>query len=180
MSKTTNMGLARAAKVAVVKNSLQEVFAARLKRAGRTAKTVVIASPWITSDTAAGGGAVKVVCDVVQRYGIPTYVFTKTPHGAHQQRALDVLAGCPTVEIVLNESLHAKIYACLAPYPFGFALLGSANMTKGSSYLHEVGLIVSAGGSGQEVVRELAAFGLDYLRTRPESVVVKRIIRGGY
>ena len=178
MSKTTNVGLARTATVAVVKNSVQEVFAARLKRAGKTAKTVVIASPWITSE-AAGDGAVKVVCDVVQRHCIPTYIFTKTPQGEGHQRALDALARCPTVEVVLNESLHAKIYACLAPYPFGFALLGSANMTKGSGYLHEVGLIVSAGGSGQEIVRELAAFGLDYLRTRPESVIAKRIVRGG-
>ena len=120
----------------------------------------------------------KTITGVVKRHRISTYVFTRTPQTQAHRRALDTLAECPSVEIVLNDSLHAKIYACLAPYPYGFALLGSANMTDGSTQLYEVGLVVSSAGGGEETVRELASFGLDYLRTRPESVVIKRISRG--
>ena len=82
------------------------------------------------------------------------------------------------MKIVLNENLHAKIYACLAPYPYGFALLCSANMTDASSQLYEVGLIVLSTGGGEGTVRELASYGLDFLRTRPESIVFKRISLG--
>ena len=163
--------------MAVVKNSVHDVFASRLKRAGKFARTVVIASPWITSE-GPGASSLKTITSVVRRNKITTYVFTRAPQTQAHRRALDALAGCPSVEIVLNESLHAKIYACLAPYPYGFALLGSANMTDGSSHLYEVGLIVSSAGGGEETVKELASFGMDYLRTRPESIVFKRISAG--
>ena len=81
---------------------------------------------------------------------------------------------CETVELVYNAHLHAKVYACVAPHPYGFALLGSANLTRHSEQLYEVGLLVLAGGGGDEIVAELARFGLDYLRTRPESQVIKK------
>ena len=173
------VSLARSVKAAVVKNNVHDVFAARLKRAGKFAKTVVIASPWISGE-GAGAKTMKTITSVVRRHRISTYVFTRTPQTQSHRRALDALAECPSVEIVLNESLHAKIYACLAPYPYGFALLGSANMTDSSTHLYEVGMVVSSAGGGEETVRELASFGLDYLRTRPESIVFKRISSGGW
>ena len=179
MTMKPQVSLARSVKAAVVKNNVHDVFASRLKRAGRFAKTVVIASPWITSE-GAGANTLKTITSVVRRHKIATYVFTRAPQAQAHRRALDTLAECPSVEIILNESLHAKIYACLAPYPYGFALLGSANMTDGSTHMYEIGLIVSSAGGGEETVRELASFGLDYLRTRPESIVFKRISSGGW
>ena len=177
MTMKPRVSLTRSVKAAVVKNSVHEVFASRLRRAGKFAKTIVIASPWISSE-GSGANTLKTITSVVQRHNVATYVFTRAPQNQAHRRALDTLAKCPSVEIVFNESLHAKIYACLAPYPYGFALLGSANMTDASSQLYEVGLIVLSTGGGEETVRELASYGLDFLRTRPESIVFKRISLG--
>ena len=174
MPKKSTLGSVRNVRAAVVKNSVHDVFANRLKRAAKFSKKVVIASPWISSD-GPGATASRTISDAIRRHQIPTYIFTRTPQRDTHRRALARFAACPSVEIVLNDSLHAKIYACLAPYPYGFALLGSANMTDGASQNYEVGLVVLASGGGERTVRELASFGLDYLRTRPESMVLKRI-----
>ena len=44
MTMKPRVSLARSVKAAVVKNNVHDVFASRLKRAGKFAKTVVIAS----------------------------------------------------------------------------------------------------------------------------------------
>ena len=174
MTNHYGVSLARNVTAAVVKNGVQAAFAQRLKRARKAARTIVIASPWITGE-GSGKGALDTITSLIDRYSIPTYIFTRTPQSQPHNRALVTLGQCSTVEIVLNDNLHAKVYACLAPHPHGFALLGSANLTDGSNHLYEIGLIVLASGGGEQTVKELAAFGLDYLRTRPESIVHKRI-----
>ena len=180
MTKHYRVSLARNVTAAVVKNGVQSVFAQRLKRARKVARTIVIASPWISGE-GDGKSAFDTITALIERYRIPTYVFTRTPQNHAHNSALLTLIRCPTVEIVLNDNLHAKVYACLAPHPYGFALLGSANLTDGSNSLYEIGLIVLATGGGEQTVKELAAFGLNYLRTRPDSIVQKRIsLRGEY
>lgn len=174
MRRPSEIGLARTVKAAVVRNNLSSVFATRLKRAQKSARALVIASPWITG-SAAGLQPLNTIAKAIQTHRIPTYVFTRSPQTQSHQDALQTLAACPSTEIVLNEQLHAKIYACLAPYPYGFALLGSANLTDGSKSMHEIGLMIMSGGSGETTIKELAAFGIDYLRTRPESAVLKRM-----
>ena len=72
--------------------------------------------------------------------------------------------------------MHAKLFVCNAPYPYGFAMLGSANMTMNSDTLYEIGLLVLAAGGGEGIIKELTNFGLDYVRTRPESQLVKKMI----
>ena len=174
MAKRSNVSLVRNARVAVIRNNLQDAFARRLRRARKYARTLVIASPWISSD-APDGEALGTITDTIHRYNIPTYICTRTPQNPVHIRALNELGQCSTVEIVLNDDLHAKVYVCLAPYPHGFALLGSANLTHNSSNLYELGLIVISADGGEAIVKELASFGFEYLRTRPESVVSKRI-----
>ena len=169
-----SVGLARSIKAAVVRNGIQEVFARRLKRIGKSARRVVITSPWITSDDASAG-AIPEIAKTIEIYRIPTYIFTRRPESASHHRAIDLFASFTGVEIVYNQHLHAKIFACLAPHPYGFAILGSANLTTHSSVQHEIGIQISAVGGGEELIKELAGFGLDYLRTRPESTVVKKI-----
>jgi hypothetical protein len=173
MSKAVNVALARTVRAAVIRNGIQGVFASHLSRAGRTAQKLVIASPWITGDSQ--GGTLSRIARIIKRRGIATYVFTRPPKTEAHRSALNALAACPSVELVFNENLHAKVYACLAPYPYGFGMLGSANLTSHSEELHEIGLVVLSGGGGDEIVKELAAFGLDYLRTRPDSQIIKRL-----
>ena len=167
-------GLVRTAKAAVVRRGLQNVFASRLERAKNKVQRIIVISPWITG-AETGNSPLRRICSIVRTGNIVTYVFTRPPGSIKEINALNVLKECPSVEIVFNTNLHAKLYVCDAPYPFGFAILGSANFTLGSEELHEIGLIVLSAGGGEEILRQFSAFGLDYLRTRPESNVVKRI-----
>lgn len=167
-------GLIREAKAAVVRKGVQNTFASRLRRAGSATKRVIIASPWITAQSARNS-ALKQIVHTITDNGIPTYVFSRPPETPSEVLGLEMLAKCQTVELVYNPNLHAKLYVCIAPYPFGFAVLGSANMTTHSDALYEIGLIVLAAGGGEAIIKELASFGLDYLRTRPESQVVKKM-----
>jgi hypothetical protein len=169
-------GLVREIKAAVVRNGVHKVFAARLRRASNTAKYVVIASPWITESSK--GGSLDQITKILSEKRIPTYVFVRPPETEFELQGIQLLINCPTVELVYNPHLHAKLYTCIAPYPYGFALLGSANMTVRSNTLYEIGLLVLAAGGGEVIIKELASFGMDYLRTRPESLVVKRMLKG--
>jgi hypothetical protein len=112
---------------------------------------------------------------VIQLRSIPAYFVTRRPENAQQTKANDILRSCPSVELIYNENVHAKIYACTGPQPHGFALLSSANLTSNSLTLYEIGLLIVGVGPGSSMVEELANFGLRHLRTRPESEVVKKI-----
>jgi len=176
LSVSKGTGLIREAKAAVVRKGVQNIFASRLRRAGSTAKHIVIASPWITAQTAKNS-ALNQIVNTVTKNRIPTYVFSRPPETSSEALGLKMLADCPTVELVYNPHLHAKLYVCSAPYPYGFAVLGSANMTIHSDTLYEIGLIILAAGGGEAIIKELGSFGMDYLRTRPESKVIKKMSR---
>lgn len=176
MDSAPAVSLVRTVRAAVIKSGMHTVFASRLRRAGARTQRLMIASPWISETLQ--GDALGVITSVIRRYSIPTYVFTREPDKPSHQAAIASLSDCPSVEIVMNPNLHAKVYACVAPPPYGFALLGSANLTGASGAMYEIGLIVLVAGGGHEVVKELASFGLDYLRTRPESLVLKKLSTG--
>jgi hypothetical protein len=164
----------RSVRVSIIKGGMLRLFSKRLKRVGSQAQTIVIASPWIT-DNSSDNNVIEYIGRMVKKWGTPTYVFTRPPDLAAHLSAINLLKECPTLELIYNRHLHAKVYSCVAPHPYGFAMLGSANLTRGSEYLYEIGLIVLSGGGGDEIVKELSDFGLSYLRTRPESQVVKRM-----
>jgi len=171
MTSLLPAGLPRSVRVSVVRSGVQAVFARRLRTAASNAKRLVIASPWITEDSETE--SIRKTCEIISKYGIPTYIFTKPPDSAAHERALAKFFACPSVEVVLNPSLHAKVYACVAPYPYGFALLGSANLTANAVNQYEIGLLIRSGGGGDRIIQELADFGLTYIRTRPNSVRTK-------
>jgi hypothetical protein len=142
-------------------------------RVGRHIRFLVIASPWI--GTLRGQPySVERLARYINRRRLPAYIFTRPPETGDHQDAIRTLLDCPSAELVYNQNLHAKIYACVGPQPYGFAILGSANLTMHSAELYEIGLLVLTGGGGDHVVRELADFGLNFLRTRPDSTVIKK------
>ena len=155
-----SIGFVRDVKAAVVRNGIQNTFSARLRRSKTQARKIVIASPWISYSDSKRGPLLNIVA-TIDAYKIPTYVFTRQPQNMAHAQAMNVLMSCPCVEIVYNNNLHAKLYICIAPYPCGFAIIGSANLTLGSEDLYEIGLLILAQGGGDEIVRQLASFGLD-------------------
>lgn len=167
-----DIGLIRTVKAAVVRRGIQNAFYARLRRSKNEVHKIVIASPWISYADSKQAPLLNIV-STIDACKIPTYVFTRQPTNTAHTQTMSILMGCPYVEIVYN-NLHAKLYICIAPYPYGFAIIGSANLTSGSEDLYEIGLLILAQGGGEEIVKQLASFGLDYLRTRPDSRIIKR------
>ena len=72
--------------------------------------------------------------------------------------ALQLLSPLPTVRTYFNNELHAKVYVCRCD-PFGFAYVGSANLTGRGMTAYEVGLIVDGKGEGEGIVEELERIG---------------------
>ena len=177
MNDQPEVSLARTVKAAIVRRGLQRTFARRLIRAGKRLSYTVIASPWL-STFEGKPYSVERLAKHMKKTNIPCYVITRPPRTDEHLKAVQAFQDCPPVELIYNRNLHAKIYACVGPSPCGFAILGSANLTVSSLSLHEIGLIVLSGGGGDAVVRELADFGVTYLRTRPESRVIKKRQRG--
>jgi hypothetical protein len=174
MTSSVTIGLARDVSAAVVRDGVPQAFFRRLYRKGNWAKRVVVTSPWISSfaDTPL---SLRRFTKYVERKKIPTFIATRPAASAEHQRAIDILSDCPLIEVVTNPHLHAKIYACEAEPPNGFAILGSTNFTQNAQSLYEIGLLVVGSGSGTAVVKELADFGLNYIRTRPETKTISTI-----
>lgn len=173
MIREIDITLCRLVRAAVIRNGVQRVFVNRLRRTKHVRRVVVI-SPWIT-------GAEDSFCpffslvQLIRSRRIPAYFITRRPDDNAHAKATELLKSCPTVELVYNENVHAKVYACIAPSPHSFALLGSANLTAKSLELYEIGLLVVGVGPGSSIVENLANFGFCHLRTRPESEFVKKI-----
>jgi hypothetical protein len=159
---------------AVIRKGMHRVFVNRLRRAKDHVRRIVVISPWITPVPEAHC-PLSVLVDLIRLQRIPAYFFTRRPQNPNHTSAVQLLQSCPTVELIYNENIHAKVYACVAASPHGFGLLGSANLTANSLNLYEIALVVRGVGRGSAIVEDLAKFGLERLRTRPESEVVKKI-----
>lgn len=174
MNNKIDISLARTVPAAVIRSGIQRVFVNRLKRAKEHARRVVVISPWITAGKGASSPFLLLI-QVIRARRFPTYFVTRRPEIPAHTEAVEVLKTCPTVELIYNDNVHAKIYAVTGPSPHGFALLGSANLTAGSLELYEIGLLVIGVGPGSVIVEELANYGIHHLRTRPESEVIKKM-----
>jgi len=179
MNGELNVAPARNVRAAVIKSGVHRVFVNRLKRAGDKITRIVVVSPWISlaDDRSC---PLSFFVSIVNSARVPAYIFTRRPSRPEHLEAVEMLKACPTAEIVYNDNIHAKIYACVAPPPHGFALMASANLTANSLLLYEIGLLILGVGPGSAIVDELANFGHRYLRTRPESEVIKKIDYKGF
>jgi hypothetical protein len=174
MTSEIDLSLCRMVPAAVIRSGIQRVFVNRLRRARQHVRTVVVISPWITA--AAGSSCpFLALTELIRSRRIPAYFITRQPENTAHIKATEILRLCPTVELIYNDNIHAKIYACTGPSPHGFALLGSANLTAGSLSQYEIGLLIVGVGSGSLIVEDLANFGVRHLRTRPESEVIKKM-----
>ena len=174
MNQKIDISLTRTVPAAVIRSGIQRVFVNRLRRARDHVRQVIVISPWITTG-ADDASPLGLLVQIVRSRRIPAYFITRRPQNSAHTEATEILQGCPTVELIYNENVHAKIYAATGPSPHGFALLGSANLTAGSLELYEIGLLIIGVGAGSSIVEDLANFGTRHLRTRPESEVIKKM-----
>ncbi len=174
MTTGIDISLTRSVPAAVIRSGIQRVFVNRLRREKDHVRHVVVISPWITSSPDSSS-PLKLLIKLIRSRSFPAYIITRRPQNHAHTQAIEALKTCPTVELIYNDNVHAKIYAATGPSPHGFALLGSANLTAGSLELYEIGLLVIGVGPGSSIVEDLANFGIRHLRTRPESEVIKKI-----
>jgi hypothetical protein len=179
MNSEFNIPLARNVRAAVIRSGIHRVFVNRIQRARDGIDRIVVISPWITP-TGYGACPLSTLVSIIRTRSVPAFIFTRRPVKPDHLAAVQMLQACPTTEIIYNDNIHAKIYACVAAPPHSFALMGSANLTANSLLLYEIGLLILGVGPGSAIVDDLANFGLRYLRTRPESDVIKKIDYRGF
>jgi len=143
--------------------------------------TLVLVSPWVAG-TGEHRSQLEVVARKIERDSIATWLLTRHPDREPVNRpALELLSSLPTVKTFFNNELHAKVYVCRCD-PFGFAYVGSANLTGRAMTAYEVGVMVDGKGEGERIVEELervgtvdllnragTSEGLEYHRMREET-----------
>lgn len=117
------------------------------------------------------------VCKDTKKKDILFYLITKPPEDEKHYKAINILSKYNNIEIRYNDSLHAKLYIGLTnDINNDFAMLGSSNFTTNSIVNNiEIAMMIFSKGEGKKIIRELSKWGLEILRTRTNSKIVKKI-----
>jgi hypothetical protein len=79
--------------------------------------------------------------------------------------AVEIFRGIKSVSLFFNNELHAKVYVCRC-YPFGFALVSSANLSGHATRALEIGVLIEGKGNGRNIIEELEFLGLEDIPNR--------------
>lgn len=136
---------------------------------------LVIVSPWIT--TLQGERiTLKDILANVEAHRVHTTVVMRHPRREPLNvEAAEVLSRSEFVTLFVNNDLHAKVYVCRC-VPFGFAFVGSANLSGRATRAYEIGVLIEGKGPGTDIVEELELLGTDDL---PNSSGTFLYARGG-
>jgi len=126
----------------------------------REVSSLVIISPWIRI-LEGEPFTLSDVIRVIENQRIPTTVIMRDPKKEEMNAEADeLLRQCSFANIHYNNDLHAKVYVCRCE-PFGFALLGSANLSGNATRALEIGMLIEGKGLGRQIVEELELLGKD-------------------
>jgi len=135
-------------------------------------RDLLIVSPWVT---ALSGERIQ-LSDIVRKItseGINTRIFMRHPRKEPMNTdTAEIFKYCPTVSLFFNNELHAKVYVCRCD-PFGFALVGSANLSGHATRAHEIGIMIDGKGKGQDIIEELQRLGTYDLPGRAGTINAK-------
>jgi len=129
-------------------------------------KSLVIISPWI-STLPNENIRLEDIIFTIKKHKIHTTVIMRDP----ERERLNIEATKlfrqyhHNIDLYFNNELHAKVYVCKCA-PFGFALLGSANLSGRATRAHEIGVLIEGKGYGKEIVEELDLLGKEDLLNR--------------
>lgn len=121
-------------------------------------KNLLIVSPWITS---LSNETVQLsrIAEKIKKEEINTCVFMRDPKKEDKNAdAVDIFNTCPTLRLYYNNELHAKVYVSRCE-PFGFALVGSANLSGFATRSYEIGLMIEGKGKGTDIIEDLVRLG---------------------
>jgi hypothetical protein len=154
-------------------------FVAHVVNSGAAKVTVV--SPWIGAYEVDDLGLGSLIA-WAPRVGACLTLITRSPATAQHERAVEAVASAPGGRVLLNERLHAKLYVSEGRDGDGLAVLGSANMTRSSSRLHEIAALVRPRGDGR-ILGDLVGVVMAELRgdlaTRRMAASLQRGVRRG-
>jgi len=127
--------------------------------------SLVVVSPWIQS-LDGEPLSLKDILWSIERRKVPTTIIMRSPQKEPLNRdATELFEDCPFITLYYNNDLHAKIYVCRCQ-PFGFALLGSANLSGRATRALEVGLMIEGKGAGRSIIEELELLGKEDIPNR--------------
>ena len=129
-------------------------------------KSLVIISPWI-STLPNENIRLEDIIFTIKKQKIPTTVIMRDPERERLNiEATKLFRQCHhNINLYFNNELHAKVYVCKCP-PFGFALIGSANLSGRATRAHEIGVFIEGKGYGKEIIEELDLLGKEDLLNR--------------
>jgi hypothetical protein len=157
--------------ITVVSGGGHTLFFERFVQAVKVTSLVVV-SPWIQS-LDEEPLSLKDILWSIERRKVPTTIIMRSPQKEPLNRdAAELFEGCPFITLYYNNDLHAKIYVCRCQ-PFGFALLGSANLSGRATRALEVGLLIEGKGVGCDIVEELELLGKDDIPNRKGTDLVQ-------
>jgi len=143
--------------ITVVREGGHSLFFERFIQAVEVTSLVIV-SPWIRN-LDGESLSLKDILWSVEMGRVPTTIIMRSPEReALNGDAAELFDGCPFITLYYNNDLHAKIYVCRCQ-PFGFALLGSANLSGQATRALEVGLLIEGKGAGRAIIEELELLG---------------------
>ncbi len=150
--------------VTVVREGGHSLFFERFMEAVEVTSLVIV-SPWIQS-LDGEPISLKDILWSIEKRKVPATVIMRSPTKEPLNRdAAELFEGCPFITLYYNNDLHAKIYVCRCQ-PFGFALLGSANLSGRATRALEVGLLIEGKGAGCAIIEELEILGKEDIPNR--------------
>jgi len=143
--------------VTVVREGGHSLFFERFIQAVEVTSLVIV-SPWIQSLNGEPFSLRDILWSI-ERRRIPATIIMRSPGKEPLNgEAAELFEGCPFITLYYNNDLHAKVYVCRCQ-PYGFALLGSANLSGRATRALEVGLLIEGKGAGRAIVEELEILG---------------------
>jgi len=150
--------------VTVVREGGHSLFFERFIQAVGITSLVII-SPWIQS-LEGEPISLKDIIWSIERSKVSTTVIMRNPTKEPLNRdAAELFKESSFITMYYNNDLHAKIYVCRCQ-PFGFALLGSANLSGRATRALEVGLLIDGKGAGRAIIEELDILGKEDIPNR--------------
>jgi hypothetical protein len=157
------------ATVRMVRGNILDALALEIQRLKPSSLTLI--SPWI-SGADNRTGPLGCILEHARSCGTRVLLVTRPGGSAGQRYAVEAVCALQGGRVVLNGRLHAKLYVCEDRDGRGFAIIGSANLTKGSAGMDELALIVRA--KNPLVHRTLIARALASLANRQQTLSPQR------
>lgn len=147
-------------------------------------RRLIIISPWISSLKGEGNTLRDIVAKIDSEQVQTTIIMRHPNKEPWNLEAAEIFSKNPLITVYVNNELHAKVYVTRCA-PFGFALVGSANLSGTAIRAHEIGVLIEGKGYGKDIVEELELLGTDDLPNRSGTILYAQhgkltaSIRGG-